>query len=236
MSEPVTVKGNGNKLEFWMDAELPYAELREALINRLDVNASFYIGSKRPVVFYGKIFTDTQKRELKNLLSREYCFNRVSFVDDAEDDEPPKKSIEEKPPAPQPKQERQEVPEKNEGFVITPHEDKADNYEPIEHLFIAQTVRSGQRIQATGNITIVGDVNSGSEIIAGGSVAVFGRLSGMVHAGAFGDTGATIAANKLMASQIRLAGKIAVLPHKHKPAAPEIVRFIDGKIVISSIN
>lgn len=222
MGEPVTVKGNGNKLEFWLDEELGYAELREALINRLDVNASFYIGSQRPVVFYGKIFTDVQKRELRNLMAKGYCFNHVSFVDD--DTEPEENK---------PGQVSHETPE-NESHKE--YSGQNDNNVSNNDVFITQTVRGGQRIETQGNITVVGDVNAGSELIAGGNIAVFGRLSGMVHAGAGGDTTVSIAANKLMASQIRIGSKIAVLPKKHKADKPEIITVIDDKIVITSIN
>ncbi|MBR4079071.1 MAG: septum site-determining protein MinC [Christensenellaceae bacterium] len=105
------------------------------------------------------------------------------------------------------------------------------------HLFLTQTIRSGQLIKASGDITIVGDVNAGAEIIAGGNIAIFGKLRGLVHAGAFGRQDVIIIANKLMANQIRICGKIAVLPQKHKASVPEVVRLSDeGKVIISALS
>lgn len=234
MGNPVIVKGNGNKLEFWLDSELSYAELRQALVNRLDVNASFYIGSKRPVVFYGKIFTDAQKRELKSLMVNEYCFNHVSFVDDEVDKNASMSHHESVTNT-----NKHEPEQHNENKVIANEllSDEVPLYnDASKDVFLCQTIRSGQRIQAEGNITIIGDANAGSEIIAGGNIAVFGRLSGMVHAGAYGDSSACITANKLKATQIRISGKIAVLPPRHKSDKPEMVKIIDGKIAITGIN
>ena len=106
-----------------------------------------------------------------------------------------------------------------------------------DHLFLKQTIRGGQLIKASGDVTIIGDVNAGAEIIAGGNIAVFGKLRGLVHAGAFGRQDVIITANKLMANQIRICGKIAVLPQKHKSTEPEVVRLSDeGKVIISTLN
>jgi len=106
-----------------------------------------------------------------------------------------------------------------------------------EYLFLTQTVRSGQLVKAAGDITIIGDVNAGAEIIAGGNIAVFGKLRGLVHAGAFGRQDVAIIANKLMANQIRICGKIAVLPQKHKATEPEVVKLSsEGKVIISTLN
>jgi len=44
-------------------------------------------------------------------------------------------------------------------------------------------VRSGQRIQADGDLIVVGEVSSGAEIIAGGNLHVYGTCKGRVYAG-----------------------------------------------------
>ena len=92
------------------------------------------------------------------------------------------------------------------------------------------------RIECEGDVVIVGDVNAGAEIIAGGSVAVFGRLRGLVHAGAKGRTDVLIVANSLQANQIRIAGKIAILPAKRQVDYIETAKLNDDKIVITALN
>lgn len=92
------------------------------------------------------------------------------------------------------------------------------------------------RIECEGDVVIVGDVNAGAEIIAGGSVAVFGRLRGLVHAGAKGRKDVLVVANSLQANQIRIAGKIAILPAKRQVDYIETAKLEDDRIVITALN
>ena len=52
---------------------------------------------------------------------------------------------------------------------------------------VRRTLRSGNSIQHSGPIIVIGDVNPGAEIVSTGDIVVWGRLRGMVHAGADGD-------------------------------------------------
>jgi septum site-determining protein MinC len=101
-----------------------------------------------------------------------------------------------------------------------------------EHLayWVQKTLRSGTRIEYSGNVFIFGDVNSGAEVIAGGSVVVWGRVRGVVHAGTNGDKNAVICALDMSPTQIRICGEIAVSPPKKDKPYPEIVKIIDGHL------
>lgn len=103
-----------------------------------------------------------------------------------------------------------------------------------EVLMIRRTVRSGQVIKHSGPVVVYGDVNDGAEIIAAGDVLVFGKLRGLVHAGAHGDDSATIGAMSLNPPQIRIGGHIAASPEVRgkKTRGPEIACVRDGHIVI----
>lgn len=101
---------------------------------------------------------------------------------------------------------------------------------------VVRTVRSGQIIRHQGHITIIGDVNPGAEVIAGGSVVVWGRLRGLVHAGAMGDNRSLICAIELRPTQLRIASLIARTPEdaaSHIPI-PEVARVYDGHIVVEA--
>jgi septum site-determining protein MinC len=97
-------------------------------------------------------------------------------------------------------------------------------------LWVQQTVRSGRKISYKGNIVILGDVNPGAEILAGGSVVVWGRLRGVVHAGAQGDEKAVVCALELSPTQLRIAGEIAISPVRKGKPQPEIARLKDGRL------
>jgi septum site-determining protein MinC len=102
-------------------------------------------------------------------------------------------------------------------------------------LFLKETLRSGRSVFHEGPVVVMGDVNPGAEIIAGGDVIVWGRLRGLVHAGALGDETAIICALSLNPTQLRISDQIAISPNgsKHKPE-PEKVSIRDGQIVAES--
>jgi septum site-determining protein MinC len=98
-------------------------------------------------------------------------------------------------------------------------------------VLVQRTLRSGFSLQHSGHVTVIGDVNPGAEIIAGGNVVVWGRLSGMVHAGAEGDGGAVVCALLLSPTQLLIAGQISVAPPRRGKTQPEIARIVDGQVV-----
>jgi septum site-determining protein MinC len=68
----------------------------------------------------------------------------------------------------------------------------------------------------------MGDVNPGAEVIAEGSVIVWGRVRGVIHAGAKGNRNAVICALDLSASQLRIANEISALLKPQKNPRPEV--------------
>ncbi|NJK81593.1 MAG: septum site-determining protein MinC [Chloroflexaceae bacterium] len=106
-----------------------------------------------------------------------------------------------------------------------------------EAMLLVRTVRSGQVIRHQGHVALIGDVNPGAEIIAGGSVVVWGRLRGMVHAGALGDSSAMICALELRPTQLRIAHLIARTPedgNDRYTVQPEVARVVQAQIVVES--
>jgi septum site-determining protein MinC len=99
-------------------------------------------------------------------------------------------------------------------------------------LLLRETLRSGRSIWHEGHVIVLGDVNPGAEVIATGHVVVWGRLRGLVHAGAGGDATAIICALDLSPTQLRIADQIAVAPNDvHGPAIPEQASIREGQIV-----
>lgn len=101
-------------------------------------------------------------------------------------------------------------------------------------LFVHRTVRSGQVVQHAGTVVVYGDVNPGAEVIAGGDVLVWGKLRGVVHAGAAGNENAIVGALILAPTQLRIGGQIARAPDGKRPghAPAEIARVRNGQIVV----
>ena len=114
---------------------------------------------------------------------------------------------------------------------------------PDTHLFngedavlVRRTLRSGYSLEHPGHVVVLGDVNPGAEIVAGGNVIVWGRLRGVVHAGAEGDEGAVVCALDLSPTQLRIAGHIALTPQRRGKPQPEIARLREEHVIAESWN
>ena len=89
---------------------------------------------------------------------------------------------------------------------------------------LIKNLRSGQvHKHLHGDLTLLGDVNAGAELIVSGSLVVFGRVRGLVHAGALGDR---IALSNALNSGIR---KMAIATPKSPVSRMTKLLSIRGK-------
>jgi septum site-determining protein MinC len=98
-------------------------------------------------------------------------------------------------------------------------------------MLLRRTLRSGRSVRHIGHVVVIGDVNPGAEIVAGGDVVVWGRLRGVVHAGADGDENAVVCALDLSPTQLRIAQRISISPVRKGQPKPEMARIKDAQIV-----
>ncbi|MDO4541135.1 MAG: septum site-determining protein MinC [Syntrophomonadaceae bacterium] len=111
-------------------------------------------------------------------------------------------------------------------------------HDETDTILISRHLRSGQRYFSQGNIVVRGDVNPGAELIAGGDILVMGWLRGLVHAGAFGNEDAVIAALKFNPVQLRIASHITRPPdgeENNVSSQPELARIRNGRVVIEKM-
>ena len=106
------------------------------------------------------------------------------------------------------------------------------------------TLRSGQVFRHAGTIMLIGDVNPGAEVISGGDIFVWGRLRGIVHAGAMGNERSVVCAIDFEPIQLRIAGYIAMSPkavtnepgrwfwRRNAVEKPEVARVMGKQIVV----
>lgn len=219
----ITLKSTQEGLEFWISDADSYPKIKKELEDTLGANREFYRGTHLPANFFGWEFTDLQKRELSAFLGREYGIYRVHFSDDESPDQMPE----------QPKRRGRRAAARAEEKAPEPEAAFMESRDGS--MFLPKTIRSGQRIECQGDVVVVGDVNPGAEIIATGNIAVFGKLRGLAHAGASGRQDVIIVANYLVPQQIRIGGKIAIIPKNRRIDGPEIVKILDGKIVVDSL-
>ncbi len=99
------------------------------------------------------------------------------------------------------------------------------------------TVRSGEYLESSGDLLILGDVNPGAKVSAEGNIIIWGRLLGIAHAGSKGNSKATISALQLRPVQLRIAKKIARGPkEKLQLGLAEQARIDFGEIIISPLE
>ena len=104
-------------------------------------------------------------------------------------------------------------------------------------LFRQGTLRSGECLDAEGDLLLFGDVNPGAKISAGGDVMIWGRLRGTAHAGKSGNLHAKIAALELRPLQLRIANAVARGPDESpEPGLAEEARLESGIIVIEPVR
>jgi septum site-determining protein MinC len=77
---------------------------------------------------------------------------------------------------------------------------------------VAKMIRSGQVIEVTGDLLLIGDVNPGGTVKASGNIFVMGTLKGIAHAGCNGNNEAVIAASVMKPSQLRISDCINRAP------------------------
>ncbi len=101
-------------------------------------------------------------------------------------------------------------------------------------ILIHRTVRSGQRYGYAGSVIVIGDINPGAEVVADGDIIVWGKLRGVVHAGASGNDNAMVGALSLTPTQLRIGRYIARAPDERRQwhSAAEIAHVRDGQIVV----
>jgi septum site-determining protein MinC len=211
-AENIEVKGikNGLLIEL-KDGE--WEELQQTLFTHIDQNQAFFKGAK--------LVLDVGERELKSP-------QLSSLRNDLSDREIKLKGVLSSSPT-------TERASQDLGLEIKLDQSSHQPANPSintdlvgdQAIFLKRTLRSGHQVKYPGHIVVLGDVNPGAELIAGGNIIVWGRLRGVVHAGAGGDPEAVVCALDLSPTQLRIADQISVSPPRKKKARPEIA-YLDG--------
>jgi len=241
----VSIKGRGGGLiEIRFAQDIAYQQIREGFIEKLSASKAFFHGSNPKVIIWGRSMNKAQKWDIRNLLSMDYDITNVKFEDELDEDEMELingSTIDEPNHTPMRKVSDLSVKTfaDEDSFEKVMEEDERAQHEHAKvydhSVFLYSTIRSGQRIEVDGDITVLGDVNDGAEVFATGSIAVMGALRGLVHAGSEGSNDAVVSAIRLTPKQMRIGTRIAAFPEGQSGKVPEIARVINDKIVVSPL-
>jgi septum site-determining protein MinC len=188
-------------------SDAPWEDQRVALLTQIDERSSFFQGARLAMDVGTQILKVNDLVDLRDRLSeRNVALWAVISESPTTEQTSQLLGLATRISKPRPEEQRQ--------FADTISNETA--------LFITKTLRSGTRIEFPGNIVVVGDVNPGAEIVAEGNVIVWGRVRGMIHAGAKGNRSAFICALDLSANQLRIADEVSATLKPQKNPQPEI--------------
>jgi septum site-determining protein MinC len=122
-----------------------------------------------------------------------------------------------------------QIAKKRPGQIVSASDMDVQSNE--QAVLVRRTLRSGNSLKYAGHVVVIGDVNPGAEIVATGDVVVWGRLRGMVHAGAEGDEQVVVCALDLSPTQLRIGGQVAVTPKRRGKPQPELAHVMNGQVV-----
>jgi septum site-determining protein MinC len=195
----------------------PWDELSAALVEQIDARQSFFQGARLALDVGGQVFHVNELSDLRDLLS-ERGVTLWAVVSESPTTETTAQllGLATRISKPRPTEVTRDAAA-----------------EGPSSLWIGRTLRSGTRIESPGNVTVLGDVNPGAEIVADGSILVWGRVRGLVHAGAHGDAQAVVCALNLSSAQVRIAEEIFQEARKGPPR-PEKILVKDGRLQAES--
>ncbi len=209
----IVVKGIRDRLLIVL-GEGPWAERLARLAARLESNASFFQGGRAALDVGLRELGADQVEEARTLLAR-YGVELVAVLSACD---------------------ATVLATVRAGLLpsLGPAAPRAAGEEPLPtegEYVVERTLRAGQRVERVGDVVIIGDVHAGAEVVAGRHVIVWGKLHGVVHAGATGNEGAVVCALDLAPTQLRIAHHIARSPdEKRRKATPEMARVRHGRI------
>lgn len=231
MQDSIELKGIREGLLVTIDPYPDWASIMAQLTTRIDNQSAFFKGAQmvlqlgeravqRPDLAKLGEMLHERSVELVCVLSSsattQSATRQLGFVTDLAEIQPPRRSN---------KAEVEQPPHFHQERILS------DDLRGSEGVLIRRTLRGGHTIQTPGHVVIIGDVNPGAEIVAGGDIVVWGRLMGVVHAGAMGDDSSVVCALDLQPTQLRISTFISVSPpgRRRKPR-PERAFIQDGQI------
>ena len=212
----IQIKGLRDGLLVSLD-DAPWEEQRSALLSQVDAQLAFFQGARLALDVASQVLRVNELVELRDQLS-ERGISLWAVVSESPTTEKTAQLLGLATRISKPR------PEENRQFSV---EDLGEE----TALFLNRTLRSGTRIEFSGHVVVLGDVNPGAEIIAEGNVIIWGRLRGMVHAGAKGNRKAVICALDLSPMQLRIADEVSAPLEPRDLPRPEMARINkDGKL------
>lgn len=218
MSQPVVLKSNRYGINLILDADMPFGQLEEAILEKFRESEKFFKNAKIAISFEGRRLSQEEEFSILDMIAKNTSIQVICVVDQDEMRE-------------------QMYKEKIDSY----YQDVADNTGE----FYKGTLRSGQVLKCDTSIVIIGDVNPGAKIIAKGNIVILGSLKGNAYAGAAGDESCFVTALDMDPVQIKIGNVIGrsadrgpweAIRNRHRTMDPQIALVSKGNILIEPIT
>lgn len=214
MNNSVVIKGNKHGIVVVMEENVPFDELKEALVEKFQSASKFFDKASMAVSFEGRKLSSKEEKEILDIIAENSDLNIVCVIDNDK---------------------------MREDYFKKAVEEKLEELSSHTGQFYKGTLRSGQVLESESSIIVLGDVNPGARIISKGNVVVLGGLKGLVYAGANGNQDAFVVALEMAPMQIRIGDIIArsndnVPVKPAKTINPKIAFVDDGNIYIENLD
>lgn len=196
MSDLVVIKSFPNGISLHMDAQAPFEDILTQIGQKFRDGASFFGNASMALSFVGRVIS---AEETKAVLEQIRNNSKLHIVCIVEKDEMTNKTF------------------------VKALGQLAQKQEPVEKkMFYRCNLEHSQVLESEESIVILGDVQEGSSVISDRNIFVLGSLYGFAHAGAKGNTGASVIALEMAPEILKIAdveyvskkrkGKTKILP------------------------
>ncbi len=203
MKEHVLIKGNRYGIVLVLDPDIPFEDLLIEIGVRFDDSSKYFNSNTQcAITFEGRDVSSEEIDRILDLIKKRTTLRIPYVIDNHKETEEQFQRIFEGSPMESGMELEEETryiyPEKNDG------------------LFYKGTLRSGQTLEASGSLVMIGDVNPGATVMSNGNIIILGSLKGTAVAGASGNRNAFVLALSMTPMQIQISDIIGRSPDKPK--------------------
>ena len=202
MKEHVIIKGNRYGIVLVLDPEVPFEDLLIEIGVRFDDSSKYFNSNTQcAITFEGRELSSEEIDRVLDLIKKRTTLRIPYVIDNRKDTEEQFQRIidENKKESDGTSDETHFIyPEKNDG------------------LFYKGTLRSGQTLESSGSLVVIGDINPGATVMSNGNIIILGGLKGTAIAGAAGNNNAFVLALSMTPMQIQISDIIGRAPDKPK--------------------
>lgn len=178
MRNAVVIKGNKAGMSVYLDPELSFQELLQAVEKKFKETARFWGAVQMTLTLEGRSLTADEEFQIVNTITENSSIEILCLIDsDAKRIERCEKALNEK---------LMEL-SSNTGQ------------------FYKGTLREGDVLESEASIVIIGDVEKGAKVAAKGNIIVLGSLKGCAVAGIAGNRNAVVVAFEMAPSQVKIS-------------------------------